>query len=186
MSSLINNLTGKNKVEFSPIDLDSEVERVVSEYVGTYLRNRIFLAAQSKIPVNEDPGYLQIVNFLALVNMEFNHMRMWSTSDMTNTVWPQIVEDEYVLRFVFKGTTHVSVRCFDGDVPFQKLVDHVAGSLSCMSHGGNEIIAAALTQVLPRNDELVELFTGNQWSLFIYYLTRINIIEIVTNSGGSV
>lgn len=187
MSNIFQSMTGKGKVELSPVELDAEVQSIVSEYVGTYLRNRIFLAVQGNKPIKEDEGYMAIVSFLALVNNEFNHMRMWSTADMTTVVWPQIAADDHVLRFVFKGTTYVSVRAFNGDEPFHKLVEHVAGSLSCMSHTNNPIISGDLVSVLPRNDELTELFMGNQWSLFIYYLTRINLVEIVTASkvGGA-
>lgn len=187
MSNLLNQITGnKGKTDLNPIELDSYVESIVSEYVGSYLRNRIYLARSANADIKEDKGYTTIVEFLAYVNNELNFIRMWSLASMKDEIWPRIINDENILRFVFKGTTNVSVRSFASDEQFNKLVTHVAGALSCLSFGENDIIDdAAFVDVLPRNDELVSLFMKNQWALFLYYLTRLDIISIVTGGGSS-
>lgn len=184
MSNLLNSFTGKGKNELSPIEHDAYIEEVVGKYVSSYLRNRIYLAHSSNTSVSEDPGYKTIVEFLASINNEFNFMRMWSPADMKNTIWPTILSDEIILRFVFKGTTLVSVKSFINDEQFEKLITHVAGALSCLSFKDNSIIDDdAFIGILPRNDELIKLFRENQWALFLYYLTRIDIIQLVR--GGS-
>lgn len=184
MSNLINTFTGKNqKSELNPIELDAYVEKIVSKYVGSYLRNRIYLASSAKIDIKDDPQYTKVVEFLAVVSNELNFMRMWSKAAMTNDIWPMIVNDEVILRFVFKGTTHVSVKSFTSEESFSRLTAHVAGALSCLSFGNNPVIEdEQLISILPRNDELLELFTGNQWTLFLYYLTRIDIISVIHNT----
>lgn len=183
MSNLIQQFSGKGKTELNPLELDLHVQGVVEEYVGSYLRNRIYLARSAQQEIKEDIGYTTVVEFLAFINNELNFIRMWTPASMRDDIWPMIVEDEYLLRFVFKGTTNVSVRSFISDDQFGKLVGHIAGSLSCLSFSNNPVINdEAFVNVLPRNDELTELFTKNQWALFLYYLTRIDIIDIIT--GG--
>lgn len=186
MSSFLDQITGKNKTELNPLELDAYVESVVADYVGSYLRNRIYIQRSSNQEVKDDPGYTKVVEFLAMVSNEFNFIRMWSTASMKSEIWPLIMGDEVLLRFVFKGTTNVSVRSFVSDDQFNKLVTHVAGAISCLSFKDNTIIDDdSFIDILPRNDELVNLFTGNQWALFLYYLTRINIIEIITKGVSS-
>jgi len=184
MSSIISQFGNKGKSDLNPLELDLHVEGVVADYVGSYLRNRIYLSRVSKTEVKDDVGYTSVVEFLAFVNNELNFIRMWAPSSMKDDIWPKILTDENVLRFVFKGTTNVSVRSFTSDDQFAKLVTHIAGSLSCLSFSNNDIIDDdAFVKILPRNDELTDLFTKNQWALFLYYLTRIDIIEIITGGG---
>lgn len=185
MSNLLNSFT-KGKTDLNPLELDLHIESVVEEYVGSYLRNRIYLARSANQEVKDDVGYTEVVEFLVFINNELNFIRMWSLASMRADIWPKIIENENILRFVFKGTTNVSVRSFISDDQFGKLVAHVAGSLSCMSFNDNDIINDdEFVKVLPRNDELTKLFTSNQWALFLYYLTRIDIIKMITGGGKS-
>jgi len=186
MSSLISQFSGKNKVDLNPLELDLHVQRVVHDYVGSYLRNRIYLARTANIDIKTDVNYTTVVEFIAYVNNELNFIRMWNKASMKDEIWPNIINDENILQFVFKGTTHVSVQSFISDEQFGKLVSHIAGALSCLSFPDNDIIDDdSFVKVLPRNDELTDLFTKNQWALFLYYLTRIDIISMVTGGGTS-
>jgi hypothetical protein len=184
MSNILESITGKKK-DLNPIELDAYVEDVVAKYVSSYLRNRIYLARAGKTEVKDDPGYTAVVEFIAMINNEMNYIRMWSEADMREHIWPNIVGNEHILRFIFKGTTHVSVKSFVSDEQFSKLVTHVSGALSCLSHKGNTIIDDdEFVSVLPRNDELLPLFTANQWALFLYYLTRLDIIQLIAGDAN--
>lgn len=167
------------------LDMDAAAQEVVEEYILVWLRSRIMHNKQSKREISKDEVYTKVIEYMVNLNSSFFYARLWSESGIKELIWPPMVNDQSLLEFVYRGASVLHARVFgrtsDTKNPaFTALSQHLAESLCLMSATDDStLIPIEMREVFPHYATLEDMFAANPWLVFIYYLSRVDILSLI-------
>lgn len=177
-----------NPANEMPSLIDARAEAVVFDFVYRWIRTRIMLSRQAGSNVSSDSAYRAAIEYFTTITEELMAPRMWTGTNITDNVWGPIERSPELFNFIYKGTSLLMARVMADSINNEPVVSrrmcaHIAESLTCMSDTKSTIIPQEQQAVLPRYDELVNTLSANPWLMFVYYLSRIDIYDLITYTG---
>lgn len=174
--------------EIPVLEMDAAAQEVTEEFLKIWLVSRIRHNKSMKRDIKEDTVYKDVVEFVVNLNSSFFFPRMWSEAGIKGTIVPPIENSQDVLEFVFRGGSVLHARVFGKsndslNASFQSMTKHICDSLAIMSDtSDNNLISSTHRAVLPTYQITLQLFASNPWLVFVYYLCRVDIYDLISTS----
>lgn len=189
---LLSRLLDPNKPDLkniTPSELDAVAEEVTYNYVNKWIRLRAKGIQEEKKELTSDDLYVAIVKYITDLCSTFNITRMWTTEGIREVIWSPLMNNHDLWNFIYRGYSEFSAKVYihttdNVNVSREALIQHIADGLSGFNNKDPqdltiEMVPKELRLVLPRYDELVKVMEYNPWLLFIYYLSRMDLYEII-------
>lgn len=189
---LLATLLSPNKPDLkniTPVELDAIAEEVTFNYVNKLVRLRAAIAGENKTELKDDVLYTTVVKYITDLCGTFNSTRLWTGEGIRDAVWAPMMNNHDLWDFIYRGYSEFSSKVYvhttsTSNVSRDMLVSHVADGLTGFNNkdpenSALELVPKELRDVLPRYDELEKLMNYNPWLLFIYYLSRIDLYEVI-------
>lgn len=174
------------------LEMDAAAQEVTEEFLHTWLTSRIRHNKALGRNLKEDKVYESVVEYAVALNSSFFFPRMWSEAGINDVIAQRMEEDQDVLEFVYRGGSNLYARIFgtrssDSTNPsFQALIKHLCDSLCIMSSNDQRnLVNASHREVFPVYTTTQGLFEKNPWLVFIYYLCRVDIFELISTAKGA-
>lgn len=174
------------------LEMDAAAQEVTEEFLYTWITSRIRHNHALKRDIKDDKVYTSVTKYMVELNSAFFFPRMWSESGVRELIAKSMEEEQAILEFVYRGGSQLYARIFgtrstDQTNPaFQQLTKHLCDSLCIMSsNDDNNLINEAHREVFPVYSTTQALFEKNPWLVFIYYLCRVDIYELISTAKGA-
>jgi len=178
--------------ELPILEMDAAAQEVTEEFLRVWLTARIRHNKAMNRQIKDDKIYGEVVGYMVELNSAFFFPRMWTAAGIKETITRPLDENQDLLEFVYRGGATLYAKIFGkstdaANQSFQGLTKHLCDSL-CLMSSNNEhnLINEGHRSVFPTYTETLALFTHNPWLVFIYYLCRVDIFELVTAEKGAV
>ncbi|QXO10119.1 hypothetical protein pEaSNUABM37_00158 [Erwinia phage pEa_SNUABM_37] len=177
--------------EIPVLEMDAAAQEVTEEFFRIWLVSRIRHNKALARDIKEDKVYTVVAGYAVRLNSEFFYPRMWSEAGIKDIITQPIESDQDLLEFVYRGGATLYARIFgksnDNNNPsFDMMTKHICDSLCIMSNNSDKnLVSETHRSVFPVYQTTLQLFTANPWLVFIYYLCRIDIYEMITATKGS-
>lgn len=193
LGAFVDALSKVAKVGDLPIlEMDAAASEVTEEFLRVWLTSRIRHNKAMNRDLKEDTVYREVVKYVVELNSAFFFPRLWSETGLKTHVAEPLNDNQDVLDFVYRGGATLYARIFGNkstdqtNPSFQALIKHVADSLCVMSTNAEQnLITDNHRAVFPVYNTTVELFNRNPWLVFIYYLCRTDIYELISVAKGA-
>lgn len=167
------------------LELDSAAAELTEEYVRSWIKGRIKHNEAMSRKIGDDTVYLDITNYIVKISSGLFLPRLWNENGIEVEIWNPLQEKQHILDFVYRGASMMHARVLGKatdttNQTFMTLAKHVADSLSIMSNSNSGFVPAEYREVFPTFTTLEKFFTNNPWLLFVYYLCRIDMFELMS------
>ena len=173
------------------LEMDAAAQEVTEEFLYTWITSRIRHNKAMKRDIKDDKVYVAVTEYVVGLNSAFFFPRMWSKSGIEDIIAKRMEEEQAILEFVYRGGAQLYARIFgtrstDQTNPaFQMLTKHLCDSLCIMSsNDSNNLVNETHREVFPVYATTQALFDKNPWLVFIYYLCRVDIFELILTAKG--
>lgn len=189
---LLGKLLDPNKPDLkniTSVELDALAEEVAHNYVQKWVRLRVIGARENKTELSSDVLYGAVMRYITDLSTTFNVARMWSNNGIREAIWGPMMNNHDLWDFIYRGYSEFSSKVYvrtteTSSISRDALIRQIADGLSGFNNKeatdiSLEMVPKEMRDVLPQYDELVRVMTYNPWLLFIYYLSRIDLYEII-------
>lgn len=175
----------------SVLHLDAAAQEAAEEYITTWITNRIYHNKIQKREITSDEVYTDVIGYILRLNAELFFPRLWTAQGIENEIWTPIASSQSLLEFVYRGASELYIRVFgitndSGNTSFNDLVKHVCDGLCVMSSKSSGLISEQQQGLFPTYNEVQNLMKNNPWLVFVYYLCRLNILELISKGNTNV
>lgn len=191
LSGFVDAISRIAKVGDLPIlEMDAAAQEVTEEFLRVWITGRIRHNRLQTRAMEKDEVYRRVIEYVVALNSSFFYPRMWSESGIRDTITAPIIADQDLMEFVYRGGSTLYARVFgkstdSANQSFQGLTKHLCDSLCVMSDNGNDnLVGQHHSGVFPVYSAIQGLFVSNPWLVFIYYLCRIDIFELIIAAKG--
>lgn len=171
------------------VELDALAEEVTHNYVHKWMNLRIAGIKAEKKELTSDELYVAFMKYITDLSGTFNVARMWTNEGIREVIWGPLMNNQDLWNVVSRGYSEFSSKVYvntteSSNVSRSALISQVADGLSGFnnkdaSDTSIEMVPKEMREVLPQYDGLVKVMTYNPWLLFVYYLSRIDLYEII-------
>ena len=193
LTACVDAISKVTKVGDLPVlEMDAAAQEVTEEFLRIWLVTRIRHNKALARDIKLDTVYSDVTSYVVNLNSAFFFPRMWSQAGIKDSIADPMATKQEILEFVYRGASTLHARIFGTrsndqvNPSFQALTKHLVDSLCIMSSNDNlNLLDASHRSVFPAYAATLELFDKNPWLVFIYYLCRVDIYEMISVAKGA-